>query len=659
MPLKTSSFRKELFKQNFRNVGWISIIYLLGLFFTVPLQLMMALNSEYGVEPSDAGLFSTTFTFEIQAFFLFIMPVLMAIFLFRYLHVKEASDFIHSLPVRREKLFNYHLGSGLFLLILPILIISLILLMFLWFVDVSDFFSFSELGYWTLLMVIVSVLTFMSGVFVGTWTGLSAVQGILTYILLLFPAGFVLLVSYHIHFYVNGISAGLVMDSSLQRFSPIVNVLEYYPLRNEAGYLPVGYLDLGIYVVLSLVFYVLARIIYQKRQLEAASSAIALTSLKPVFKYGMTFCFALVGGLYFSDLQNAYSWIIAGYIFGGVLGYLLSVMLIEKTWRVFSWKQGKGFVVYGFAAALLITVLPLFWLNYESYVPEESEIKAVFFGNGYHHYEDTLSQNDPSLIRSEEGIAAVRQLHKEFINKDQPLDRGDRFYFIAYQLEGGEEVYRYYEVDKSLFNEEFAQVSNVKEYKELNYSVLKTEANEVQKVTLEPIYSGAPKPVNLLDPEKIESFLESYQKDLYDLSYEEMAYPRGLRTDGNLVIEGEDSEYISIYPSYDNTIKWLKNEGIYERVIIQPEDIARVEILPWGSPENVPDRVAYEQMKSQGNEAWTVTEEEKLSQVMKGSHDRGNGEYLVGVYYENDSHFYDVLSFTEEDAPEFIKNHFK
>ncbi|KHE72798.1 DUF6449 domain-containing protein [Halobacillus sp. BBL2006] len=657
MPLKTSSFKKELFKQDFRNVGWISIVYLVGIFFTVPLQLMMALNAEYGVEPSNAGLFSTTFSFEIQAFFLLIMPVLMAVFLYRYLHVKEASDFIHSLPVRREKLFNYHLISGLILLLIPIIVNSLILLLSHLFADVSEFYTYGDLAYWTLLMVIITILTFMSGVFIGTLTGLSAVQGIFTYILLLFPAGIVLLVSYHIHFYVNGFSGNLIMDSALERFSPIVNVLEYYPLGSQEEFLPVDYLDLGIYLFISIGFYFSARIIYKKRQLESASSAIALPSLKPVLKYGMTFCFALSGGLYFSELQNSYPWIMVGYVIGAVFGYLLAAMLIEKTWRVYSWSHVKDLVIYGITAGILMTLLPLLWQSYESYIPDESNVEYAFLGNGYHQYEDNLLQDDPSLIRSEKGIETVRHFHEELIEKDEPLNRGDRYYFIAYKLKSGEEVYRYYEIDESAFSDELAQISETEEYKEIHYPAVKISPEKVQKISLQPIGPDS-SPISLLDPERIEAFLESYQQDIYKLSYEEMVSPQGLRTQADLVVEGEDSQFLSLYPSYKQTMQWLKEEELYDQVMIQADDINRVEILPWRESEGLPAPVAFDQRKARGEEAWTVKEEEKLSLAITGTQDQDEGEYLVAVYYDSNANYFDVLSFTKEEAPGFITDHF-
>ncbi|GAE95103.1 hypothetical protein JCM21714_4312 [Gracilibacillus boraciitolerans JCM 21714] len=53
--------------------------------------------------------------------------------------------------------------------------------------------------------------------------------------------------------------------------------------------------------------------------------------IKPIFKFGgVTFCFMLLGGTYFGLVQGQYvAWISFGYLFGAILGYLLTEMLLQ------------------------------------------------------------------------------------------------------------------------------------------------------------------------------------------------------------------------------------------------------------------------------------------------------------------------------------------
>src|SRR5690625_7934570 len=80
------------------------------------------------------------FGISIQILTIFIIPVLMAMFVLRYLHVKDASDFIHSLPITRHHLFSQQLGFGVVALWIAILVISVLISVVSPYIDVSEVF---------------------------------------------------------------------------------------------------------------------------------------------------------------------------------------------------------------------------------------------------------------------------------------------------------------------------------------------------------------------------------------------------------------------------------------------------------------------------------------------------------------------------------------
>src|SRR5690625_5396252 len=100
MRLKTSWFKGELFKQNFRQVGWISLIYFILLFFAVPLNIFMTFNQKRDYFIHYTNVFD--FGISIQILTIFIIPVLISMFLLHYLLVKYVSDFIYILPITRH-----------------------------------------------------------------------------------------------------------------------------------------------------------------------------------------------------------------------------------------------------------------------------------------------------------------------------------------------------------------------------------------------------------------------------------------------------------------------------------------------------------------------------------------------------------------------------
>ncbi|MBN9655598.1 hypothetical protein J0K78_15040 [Halobacillus sp. GSS1] len=664
MRSKTSSFNKEIIKQDFRNVGWISIVYFLGLFFIVPMQLFMEFGRDEPRITDDHGLFGGIFAYELQSLFLIVMPALMAVFLFRYLHVKGASDFAHSFPMKRGKLFHHHILSGIILLILPILLNYLVLVVTAGVTDVTEYYTIGNASYWLWLFTTMSLLIFAAGVFVGTLTGMSAVQGVLTFILLFLPVGLYVLIAFHLTSYIKGYSGDMVLDRSLQYFSPLVDLLEYRSYGPEEVSLPVEALSLFIYGGIAVLFYIVSVWLYKKRPLEAAGRALAVRALNPVFKLGVTFCFALFGGMYFSVAQNTYSWMITGYFIGGTFGLAAASMLLEKTWRIFNMKNVKGWLGYGVAAGVLIAAIPLLWQNYESYVPEQNEVEKVYISSGYWEYQQ-LADHDMKVpyITSEAAIQSAIDLHEKLINVSNPLKKGEDYFFFVYQMKDGSEIYRQYRIDDEKVRDEKKAVYETQEYKSIQYPVLALDVSEINQLLMHP-YSGR-SGKDLYDPEKISAFMEGLKQDLEQLSYDEMVTPRGLDTGVTFTVNGtrENPYYVRLYPSYENTMEWLKEEGMYEQVMTQAEDVQRAEVYRW--PQSLDDRYSrprfvFERLRGDDIEPLEVTNHAQIETLFEGQANKEEGAYLIAFYFDkNDPEPYEVLSFDEGDALGFIKEHFE
>ncbi|WLR48327.1 DUF6449 domain-containing protein [Halobacillus litoralis] len=662
MRSKTSSFNKEIIKQDFRNVGWISIIYFLGLFFIVPMQLFMEFGRDEPRIIDDRGLFGGIFAYELQSLFLIVMPVLMAVFLFRYLHVKGASDFAHSFPMKRGKLFHHHILSGIILLILPILLNYLVLMITAGITDVADYYTIGNASYWLWLFTTMSLLIFLAGVFVGTLTGISAVQGVLTFILLFLPVGLYGLIAFHLTAYIKGYSGDMVLDRSLQYFSPLVDLLEYRNYGPEKVSVPVEILSLFIYGGIAILFYFASVWLYKKRPLEAAGRALAVRALNPVFILGVTFCFALFGGMYFSVAQNTYSWMITGYFIGGTFGYAAASMLLQKTWRVFNFKNLKGWLGYGAAAGVLIAAIPLLWQNYESYVPEQNEVEKVYISSGYWEYQQLADQDlKIPYITSETAIQSTINLHEKLIKVSDPLKRGEDYFFFAYQLKDGSEVYRQYRIDEEKVRNERKTVYETEEYKSIQYPVFELKSSEINQVFLHS-YSGGE---DLYDPERISRFMEILKQDLEQLTYEEMIAPRGLNSGVTFTVDGtrDNPYYVQLYPSYERSMEWLKEEGLYDQVMIQPKDIQRAEVYRWPKDQdylNSRARFIYDQMERDEVEPLEVMDHEQIDSLLRAQAHKEEGAYIVAFYFDkNDPEPYEVLSFDKGDAPDFIKEHFE
>lgn len=107
--------------QNFRQHGWIGVLFLITLLFSLPLYIA----TEYRDVPQQiTSLFQANG--EVQILFAITLPVAAGIFLFRYIQSGAPSDLFHSLPLRRKHLLTINLLTGYAMILIPIWITTAI-----------------------------------------------------------------------------------------------------------------------------------------------------------------------------------------------------------------------------------------------------------------------------------------------------------------------------------------------------------------------------------------------------------------------------------------------------------------------------------------------------------------------------------------------------
>lgn len=186
--------------QNFRQHGWIGILYLITLLFSLPLHI----GTEYRDLPQQiTSLFQANG--EVQILFAITFPVAAGIFLFRYVQSGAPSDLFHSLPLRRKHLLTVNLLTGFMMILLPIWITTAITGWVWAALDQPAFiFEGSSIWMWGLSMSIYSLFMFMLTVVVGMCIGQSVLQGLTVYALLLLPVVVWFIFSLHLQHYLLG-----------------------------------------------------------------------------------------------------------------------------------------------------------------------------------------------------------------------------------------------------------------------------------------------------------------------------------------------------------------------------------------------------------------------------------------------------------------------
>ncbi|KGX92498.1 hypothetical protein N781_16695 [Pontibacillus halophilus JSM 076056 = DSM 19796] len=635
MPSITSSFKKELWKQNLRSVGWIGALYLIALIFILPLTIFMTLqdSSAYFDYYSD-GLFSGPLVLQYPL--IVGVPVVLAVFLFRYLHVTSASDFIHSLPMSRKSLFHHYLLFGITLLAIPLLITALILLIMSGVMDVSFIFDSGDLAYWFFISLLMTTLFYVVGIFIGMLTGISLIQGILTFILLVFPFGITVLVALNLDIYLVGFSVDYLLTERYTYLSPVTD-LANVTLRRE------GYIwHVAIYAILIFVFYGASYVAYKVRKLEEASNSIAFPILRQVFKYGVTACFTLLGGFYFGAIMGYdVGWAIIGYVIGAIIGYILAEITLQKTWRIRP--HVKGFVFFVVVASGVLYVSFQDGFGYADRVPEFEEVEEVYFGDYLHYYYEYLSlegENElnsrehshyysegSGMFQSKESIEQITNLHKAIVNnKDalQTYDQQARTVSIVYELKDGSKMVRKYErVAFQPLHQSFRPIYESNAFLEKEFPILTKSADEFDRLNLQSYLTD--KRVNIVEESQLQQGLDALKKDIQSLSYEEMLSLTDSGLNMEFLISEPDSnepEYIQMtyYEEYEEFTKWMKENGNYDSIKVTVDDVREVEIgyLQEGFRETqVNDFMNGNYQSIEGLEQSTVTDQEAIEWLME------------------------------------------
>ena len=204
------------------------------------------------------------------------------------------------------------------------------------------------------------------------------------------------------------------------------------------GYVFTGWKPVLLFGAAGLALAILAFLLFRRRRMESAGDVIAVSWLKPVFRYGVTLCCGLTLGMIIATLilnssQIHFGTLLPCILFASVVGFLAAEMLLEKTIRVF---QKKNLLRLG--GALVAMTLVLLACRYDvfgftRYVPKADEVVSVSLDGG-------------KAVANSTVIEKTIALHQEIVANRHEVEenRGSfRAYRITYYLKDGGRVERY------------------------------------------------------------------------------------------------------------------------------------------------------------------------------------------------------------------------
>ncbi|MFD1737699.1 DUF6449 domain-containing protein [Bacillus salitolerans] len=668
MQSRTSWFNKEIILQGLRSSGWIGAIYFIALLFAIPLRLIMIKTSEY--PEREYYIVDNLFSYnnDIQIILMLGIPILTAIFMFRFMQVKQSSDLFHSLPMRRGALFNHHYILGIGILVIPVLLITILMMVMQPIMELDEYYSLGSIFHWAFIILALNLLFFSAGTLIGTLSGISIIQGVLTYIFLLFPVGISILVGFHIGEFTYGYASDYYTKKIFEQyFSPITRILD---IQNFS---PTN-VEIISYIVIALLLYVIAIWLYKRRNLESAGSPIVFAVLKPIFKYGVTFCFMLFAGLYFGEVQESIGWTIFGYIVGAIIGYLIADMILQKTWRIKI--NIIGFAYYSIVVAGIFILIISDATGYEKRTPEIDDIERIYLNDMAYHYMNLETENI-HYLQDRENIESVIRLHEKIISeKEVDIDSSKqlgRHVFIVYELKNGNKMVRQYTVEAG---EKYASylkpIYESIEYKKIAFNLLNLSSSDVETIRLSP--SGpVSRSVSISDEEEIETLLQSLKKDIESLTYDQIQNQQGSLSNVEVGLKSQEEpqingytrhyfEHYSLQSYYYNTISWLKEHDKFEEASIIGNDFQKALIIK--SSQELKDFFYKESPKSLLNylekqsDVLTITDKEQIIQAWEQSTHQLEGQYFIAFVFDNNE-IVEMMSFKEGKVPSFIKSSLK
>lgn len=460
----TSYFNGPLFRKTVQRFWplWFSYAFVLAL--ALPVKLAGRLGR--AVSEQDAARLAQFVPLEfLSGIGLFMAPVMgcaAAMAVYSHLYSQRSAAAYGMLPIRREGVFASVTLAGL----LPLIAVDLLAALGCLAAGAAQFEA--------VLPAAAAMFCGMS-LMVLAYFGIAAFCAQLTGGIIILPILFVAVNIGAVVF--EGVTASVVgefvygytaRDYGLELFSPFVGM----PLRSQyspvyqalaggelrvIGYEYTGWAYSCCCAAAGALLLWPSGLLYKRRRLETAGDVVAISILRPVFRYCAATACALLLAFLLSDLvmpDAAGMGVTGALIFalfmllGGLIGWLAAEMLVQKSFRVF--RMGRKW--FGFAALwLLLTALlmcgELDVTGYERRVPQADEVVRV----------ELSYAGDSMTLSSRENVEAVLSLHESIIEGKEQYEtaggqaNGELGYIpynirFSYELEDGGRMQRRYYV---------------------------------------------------------------------------------------------------------------------------------------------------------------------------------------------------------------------
>lgn len=632
----------NIMKEDLKRRLWTVALISLFFFFTFPISVAVMVSSYMkDMELMASGVMKTTAeVVRLQLFdqyagwmsvengfvatFIVVFAVVCGVTGFSYLHSKKKTDFFHSIPVKREKLFAASFINGILYTAVPYLISLLLAVTIVgvktgvtlpW-VEILGTYLF-QMAFYTMIYATVILAVILTGNTIVSLLGM-----------LVFcswgPAFMVLIVGYCQEYFKTYYVNSNLMEQLIIKSSPFA----WYVHSVSVGVSVSGVITA---IVAAFILFVLSVVLYKLRPSEAAGRAMAFKKSEAVIKFMIVVPMSLFGSMVFRQMRSGENlWSIFGLICGCVITYCIIEIIYNFDFRrLFSHKIQLA--VCGGVSLAVLAFFQFDLMRYDAYIPSKDKVESSalysydlngdalydYLGtpelieerSGQHYLsisgisisdyleEMQLENIDEVLFLAQAGINFNMLSEDENIRSGQMESGTIRYTMIdiKYHMKNGRDIYRSYHIPLQETEKQLETIYNTQEYKMTTYPVLK-EGNPANYVGINYEECQDFSHIDFTDEAAKDALIAAYQEDLSALTYavrrtespiaslqfktkELQGMIDIVRTEGNRYTSFNNWGYYPIYPSFTKTIAVLKECGINPGTFLNSDNVEKIELI--------------------------------------------------------------------------------
>ena len=451
----TSYFNGTLYRKTLARFWPLWGLWGLGWLFLAPLRLLNLYFNAYHSPIISAQDYLLNEARELPSmlspgvFLALLFAVLCAMAVFGYLYNHRSACWTHALPMRREALFTTQYLVGLSMMLLPLLAAAVLTAI----VEVS----FLPMENWGEVLAALLTWLLAQGGLCLFFFSFAAFCAMFTGHILALPAFYGIL---------NGLAAGLwfLVDALMNEFfygyagtRGALTVVEYLTPAEALTQAVRWWTEDGLsspgvvagYAVVGVGLALVSLYVYRRRHVETAGDVVAVAVVRPLFKYGVSFCSGLAFGMFtaaffgWSDLPV----LIPCILVWTVIGCFAAEMLLKKSFRVLKAWRGAAVMAAVVLALCLVCLMDVFGVV--NRVPAAARVQSVHveIDMGYPYDAGrTLSADFTDVVQIEKVLA----LHRAIVDCREAEGRGfdsESDYtsaYFTYTLSGGGKLDRRY-----------------------------------------------------------------------------------------------------------------------------------------------------------------------------------------------------------------------